>query len=200
MRAESPLKEIEYLAPFGGDLAAFYNTLKAKNPRQYNALNRALRTLIPGLEGFDVERTREGFLQLRVLEGGTPFAARIVSEGTLRILGLLAITVSLSPTTVVGYEEPENGVHPRRLKLISDLLENAAESGKQIIVNTHSPQLPGYFHDALLLICRRDGRSTIFTPSPPLLQQMDIEQALEDGAEYEMTPLRERIVRGDYGG
>jgi predicted ATPase len=202
MRVESPLREVEILGPFGSDLAAFYNTLRAKNPRQYQALNKALSVLVPDLERFDIERTREGFLQLRIFEGETPFSARVVSEGTLRILGLLAITTPLSPTTVIGYEEPENGVHPRRLKLITDLLENAAHSGKQIIVNTHSPRLPGHFSDALLLICRKDGRATTFTPSLlPLFREKEIKDALEEGVEEEeVTSLMERIVRGDFGG
>ena len=200
MRAESPLKEIETLGPSGSDLAAFYNTLRANRPRQYEALNRALHTLVPGLQGLGVERTREGFLQLRILEDGTPFSARVVSEGTLRVLGLLAITTPLSPTTVIGYEEPENGVHPRRLKLIAELLQNASRSGKQLIVNTHSPQLPSYFDSTLLLICRKKGRATVFTPSPPLFRDQEIERAIEEGVEEEVTPLRDRILRGDFGG
>jgi len=207
MRAESPLKEVETLGPFGSELAAFYNTLRAKNPRQYQALNRALRALLPNLEGLDVERTSEGFLQLRIFEGGTPFSARVVSEGTLRILGLLAITTPLSSTMVVGYEEPENGVHPRRLKLIADLLENAAQSGKQIIVNTHSPWLPDYFDYGLLLICRKDGRATTFAePDLPLFRELEIAEALAGDLEKGMTPhlmatsLADRIVRGDFGG
>jgi predicted ATPase len=201
MRAESSLREVVNLGPFGSDLAAFYNTMRARNPRQYRALGRALHALVPNLEGFDVERTGEGFLQLRVFEDGTPFSARLISEGTLRILGLLAITSPLSPTTVIGYEEPENGVHPHRLKLIADLLENAARSGQQIIVNTHSPQLPSYFEDVLLLVCRKQGGATTFTPSSPLpmFREQEIGDALAE-SEGGATPLRERIVRGDFGG
>lgn len=197
MRAESPLKEVQTLGPFGSDLAAFYNTLRVNKPKQYEALNRALRTLVPGLEGFDVE-PREGFLQLRVFEDGTPFSARVVSEGTLRILGLLAITTPLSPATLIGYEEPENGVHPRRLKLIADLLQNASQSGKQLLVNTHSPQLPGYFSEGLVAVCQKEGRATTFTPSPPLLQEYEVSEAV--GKKEEVTPFMDRILRGDYGG
>jgi len=112
----------------------------------------------------------------------------------------LAITAPLSPTTVIGYEEPENGVHAQRLKLIADLLENATLSGKQIIVNTHSSRLPGYFGNKLLLICRKEERATTFTPSPPLFQEQEVGQALDEEGEQEPTPLMERIVRGDFGG
>ncbi|MBN1936003.1 MAG: AAA family ATPase [Anaerolineae bacterium] len=202
MRADSPLKEVEAPGALGSDLAAFYNTLRAQNLPQYQAIGRALHALLPDLDTLDVGRTSEGFLQLRVMEKGTPFSARVISEGTLRILGLLAITAPLSPTTVIGYEEPENGVHPRRLKLIADLLENATYLGKQIIVNTHSPQLPQYLREACLLLCRKEGRETTFRPSPPLFQGQDIAQILDDSGDDagEATSLMERIVRGDYGG
>ena len=201
MRAESALKEIDSVGAYGSDLAAFCKTLKARSPRQFEALSRSLRVLVPDLDGLDLTITGEGFVQLRILEGGIPFSARIVSEGTLRILGLLAITVPLSGTTVIGYEEPENGVHARRLKLIAALLENAAHSGKQIIVNTHSSLLPEYFVDGLLLICRKEQRSTHFTPEDlPLLWRPAVEQALDETIDEGMTPLMERIVRGDFGG
>jgi len=197
MRAETPLKEVESLGAFGADLAAFYSTLKSGNPSQFEALNRALRSLLPNVQRLDVERTPEGFLRLQVFEGGVPFSARVISEGTLRVLGLLAITNPLAPTTVIGYEEPENGVHPRRLQLIAELLKNAAEAGKQILVNTHSPMLPEYFDPASLIACRKEGRSTSFTALPdlgPMFRPEQIERALEE------TPLRERMMRGDFGG
>ena len=197
MRAEVPLKEVENLGAFGADLAAFYSTLKSRHPRQFEALNRALRSLLPDVQRLDVERTDEGFLRLQVFERGVPFSARIISEGTLRILGLLAITNPLSPTTVIGYEEPENGVHPRRLQLIADLLKNASETGKQVLVNTHSPKLPTYFDPQALIVCRKEGGKTSFLPLldlGPVFQPALIEQALAE------TPLSERILRGDFGG
>ena len=197
MRTETPLKEAENLGAFGADLAAFYNTLKARNPRQFQALNRALRSLLPDVQRLDVERTPEGFLRLEVFEDEVSFSARVISEGTLRILGLLAITNPLAPTTVIGYEEPENGVHPRRLQLIAELLQTAATEGKQILVNTHSPKLPEYFQPGSLVVCSKENGATTFVPLQdhgPLFRPGQIEQALEE------TSLMERVLRGDFGG
>lgn len=197
MRAETSLKEVESLEAFGADLAAFYNTLKSRNPRQFEALNRTLRSLLPNVQRLDVERAPEGFLRLQVFEDSVPFSARIISEGTLRVLGLLAITNPLALTTTIGYEEPENGVHPRRLQLIAELLKNAPEAGKQIFINTHSPKLPEYFDPDSLVICHKEEGWTSFTPFRdlgPLFRTKQIEQALEE------TPLMERILRGDFSG
>jgi predicted ATPase len=196
MRREVPPGEVLNLQRDGADLAAFFKTLQARSPRQFDDLNHALPLLLPDAERLDLEATREGLLQLKIIEKGTSFPAHLISEGTLRVLGLLAITNPLAQSSVIGYEEPENGVHPRRLKLIADLLSNAAEQGMQVLVNTHSPILPDYFPDAALFICRRRQRRTEFIPftSPgPLLRAGEIETALED-----QTPLYERIIRGDF--
>lgn len=197
MRAEVPLKEVKSLGPFGADLAAFYNTLESQNPRQFEALNRALRALLPQVQKLEVVRTPEGFLRLQVWEDGRPFSARVISEGTLRILGLMAITHPLTPATVVGYEEPENGVHPRRLQLIAELLQGAIGENKQILINTHSPKFPEYFPPSSVIVCRKEAGNTVFRPLEdwgPLFRSQRIEQALEE------TPLMERLLRGDFGG
>jgi predicted ATPase len=188
-------------------MAAFYNTLKTQSRRQFESLNKSLPQLIPAIERVDVIRTDQGKLRLQVYELGAPYSAQVVSEGTLRILGLLAITTPLSPTTVVGYEEPENGVHPRRLRVVADLLSYAADSGKQILVNTHSPNFPEFFtkaygRHAALVMCRRVDRATHFEHYDsvgPLFVRQEVADEI-DRAELDTTSLAQRIMRGDFGG
>ena len=191
MREESPLKEVHQISPLGGDLAAFYYTLKRENPNQFDNVRRALQMLVPSLEDIDAELTPEGKVRLKVRERGVEFSAKVISEGTLRLLGLMAILSPTNPATVVGFEEPENGVHHRRLKLIADLLSNASEV-RQVIVNTHSPLLPEYLQKAHLVQCRKreDGHSAFDPLGGPLF----VEEALE-----EAVPLSQRILRGDLG-
>ena len=77
------------------------------------------------------------------------------------LLNLLAALHPASPTTVIGYEEPENGIHPTRLKLVADLFKNTQELyNKQIIVNTHSPIFPTFFEDRSLFVCRKKGANS----------------------------------------
>lgn len=193
MREESPVKRVSQISPFGGDLAAFYYTLKRENPEQFDNLQRTLRSLIPTVEGVDAELTEEGKVRLRVREGGVWFSAKVISEGTLRLLGLMAILTG--PATVVGFEEPENGVPPRRLKLIADLLRNASKH-RQIIVNTHSPLLPDYLEDAALVECRKEKGHSQFRPLQEaigLWRKRKVEEALE-----EPISVSQRILRGDW--
>lgn len=203
MREEVPLKDVEALSPNGSDVAAFYNSLKHRSDLQFKAMGKALRQVIPGIVGVDVDRTKQGFLRLELDEEGLPLSSRLVSEGTLRVLGLLAITNPIEPMSVVGLEEPENGVHPRRLEIVARILIEAAERGtSQFIVNSHSPVLPEYFLDyrrAQLIQCRREGRRSVFQPFDslgPLFDKSKIEAALDEGP----TSFRDRLVRGDFGG
>jgi predicted ATPase len=45
--------------------------------------------------------------------------AHVLSEGTLRLLGLLALGGVKDKATLIGFEEPENGIHPRRIRMIA---------------------------------------------------------------------------------
>ncbi len=192
MREDVPAAEIEAIGPRGDNLAAFLNAIRVNDGKQMESFTLSLKYLLPSIEHVDIDRTKEGLLSLRVIENGLSYSSRVISEGTLRILGLLAAFHPASPTTVIGYEEPENGVHPTRLKLIADLFKNTQEMyNKQIVVNTHSPIFPSYFENHSLFVCKKEGANTQILPfrsAGPLFRTKDISKALE-----------ERILRGDYG-
>lgn len=192
MRENVPAAEIDAIGSRGENLAAFLNTLNMINNKQMEAFNLSLKYLLPTIEEVTIDRTKEGLLSLRIIENGLEFSSRLISEGTLRVLGLLAALHPASPTTVIGYEEPENGIHPTRLKLVADLFKNTQEKHKkQIIVNTHSPIFPTFFKNEFLFVSRKSGPDTELIPFKsygPLFRKSDISKALE-----------EMILRGDYG-
>ena len=191
MREDVPIADVRSVGPRGENLAAFLNVLKNGKPQGFANLNLALRQVMPTNARIEVHPTKEGQVGLRLFENGVHYSARLMSEGTLRLLGFLATLHAANQATLVAFEEPENGVHPVRLKIISDILKNAAHYGKQIIVTTHSSVLPTYFTDANLFTCRREGELTTIKPFSlgPLFKQQEIGRAFED-----------RILRGDYGG
>jgi len=144
--------------------------------------------------GADLDPKR-GTLDIHVVQDDTDFSSRIISEGTLRVLALAAIAANPWGGSLIGFEEPENGVHPRRLQLIASLLWNLAHAEsdreRQILVTTHSPT----FCDALLRIQREQGgdfallnvrrihgRTSVipFDSAGPLFQDQDIAKALAD--------------------
>ncbi|OAD20552.1 ATPase-like protein, partial [Candidatus Thiomargarita nelsonii] len=145
----------------GEELAAFLNTLRSVDERQFKGIEKSLTMLIPSITGIEVAPNELGELELRVREGEISMPARVLSEGTLRLLGLLALGGVIEPTTLIGFEEPENGIHPRRIPLVAQLLKSRATLAEnQVIVTTHSPQLVDEMPYEFLYSCYRQGRQT----------------------------------------
>jgi predicted ATPase len=103
------------------------------------------------------------------LSDGLPFSSRVVSDGTLRVLALLTMLHDPKHRGLLCFEEPENGVHPARLRvLIHRLIEvvtapgsseqetGEAEPLSQMLVNSHSPVVLSAMRD------NKASNSTVF--------------------------------------
>ena len=199
MRASNAVKEVRHIGMMGEELASFLNTLQVLDPPQFRAVEKALHLVIPNVTGIKVDVNEIGEVDLKLIEGETPIPARILSEGTLRVLGLLAVVGAKELPALLGFEEPENGIHPRRIRMIADILKNRTLSGDtQLIVTTHSPILPDMIDDHSLFVCRKEAEKTIIEPFitwGSLGKKTDIDKALNK----EEEPLvSERIIRGDF--
>lgn len=201
MRAANPVKEVRHIGLMGEELAAFLNTLKAVDARQFKAVQKSLGQIIPHITGIDVDVSTLGEVELKILEGNTPIPARVVSEGTLRMLGLLALGAAKERPALIGLEEPENGINPRRIRLIAEYLKSRAMGGSQMIVTTHSPILPDLMPCESLFVCRKEnGRTSIspFNAWGPLFRRHDIVETLDTEDGEERLPVSRRIQRGDF--
>ena len=201
MRLPNPVKAVHDIGLMGEDLAAFLNTLQALNKRQFEAVEKSLRTMIPSITGIDVSVNELGEVELDIREGEKRISARVISEGTLRILGLLALVGAKETPALIGFEEPENGIHPRRIRRIARFLEaRMLLEDIQFIVTTHSVLLPDLIPPEALYVCRKVNGNTEIEPFNmmhvgPLWKKSDIEVALDD--EDALSPS-ERILRGDF--
>ena len=82
-----------------------------------------------------------------------------VSDGVMLLTAYLALAYSETPEIIL-LEEPENGLHPSRLKMVIELLRKmtSGEIGnrkRQIILTTHSPLLLNYCEKEEVRIVRR---------------------------------------------
>jgi predicted ATPase len=199
MRAPNPVKEVRHIGLMGEELASFLNTLKALDPGQFKAVENSLRMIIPGVTGIQVGPNNSGEVWLGLVEGGIPIPAGVLSEGTLRVLGLLALGGAKEPPALVGFEEPENGIHPRRLRHVAEYLKTRSQTGAtQFIVTTHSPTLLNLIPVGSLYVCRKiEGRTYItpFRECRPLLKGSEGDGAVN--MEEELT-VSDRILRGDF--
>lgn len=207
MRASQPPKDVRDIGVLGGEIAPFLYRLRAEQPKHFDAIVRTLRSLVPSVENLTVDLDkRRGTLDILIRQSGVDYSSRIASEGTLRVLALCAIAVNPWAGSLMAFEEPENGVHPRRLELIAELLISLAlEQERQVVVTTHSP----LFCDAVLrhaikrqggdiglFNVQRDGTATVVRPfdvNAPLFKAPEIANALTAGVEdgrFESLMLR----------
>jgi len=147
---------------------------------------------IPTITGLWTEpNEKRGELEFSVQIDGIWLLSRVVSEGTLRLLALCAMAANPFQKGLVAFEEPENGVHPRRIEVVTRLLARASRN-QQVIVTTHSPQVvvemvrmirEGELEDknVRLLRCATTAAGSTyqsFDSKGPLLDEGDITKAL----------------------
>jgi len=205
MRAPQAPQEVTDIGPLGEHLAPFLYRLREEHPKIFQGVRRTIRTLVPSVEDVSVELDKKrGVLDVEIRQNGTPFSSRVVSEGTLRILALACIAHNPWGGTLVAFEEPENGVHPRRIELIAQMLISLAtdpKRAKQVVVTTHSPVFCGAVIKAARAQLGESQRSKIsmyrviregqltrlhnFDPAGPLFDDLSVARDLtapsEDG-------------------
>lgn len=212
MRAAQPPREVTDIGVRGDRIAPLLHRLRGspRHEKHFRAIERALHRAIPTIEKLTVDLDeRRGTLDISIRQDGADFSSRVISEGTLRVLALCAIAANPWPSALVAIEEPENGVHPRRIEVIADLLMSmtharSGKCGRQVIVTTHSP----VFVSAILprarerpdvvtlLRCFQDGGATqleAFDTTGALFEDAEIRAALtayDDGQLVESMWVR----------
>lgn len=146
MRIEQAPNPVTDIGIYGQDIGPYLYRLRAEHPKHYESVTRMVQQFIPDIEDVAVlMHERRATLDLAVRHSGVVYSSAIISEGTLRVVALCAVAVNpWIGGGLLAVEEPENGVHPRRLELVARLLLNlAAHREHQVIVSTHSPLLVG---------------------------------------------------------
>ena len=131
----------------GSNLASVIQVLESRDKEVAKRVCEILASIVPGTTG--VRTVKHGKkLSLEFTQkwesGGSKkkvdFEAFLMSDGTLRALGILMAFYQVNRPRVVAIEEPEATIHPEALATILDLVRSFARDA-QIIVTTHSPEL-----------------------------------------------------------
>ncbi|WP_437764432.1 AAA family ATPase [Sorangium sp. So ce281] len=120
--------------------------LAALAPEARAQIRADLAELIPGFRSFEVAPADEE-LRLEVeFTDGARVPARVLSDGTLRLIALLTLLRGSPPGALIAVEEPENGIYPGRLRaLIDKLVDATTPKGDvlppQVLLTSHSPAI-----------------------------------------------------------
>jgi predicted ATPase len=134
------------------------------DPQRRQTLLEWLRALTP-MDAVDFEFIPDfsGRVLLHLVESsGAKVSAVSASDGTLRFLALIAALLSPDSGRLYFFEEFDNGIHPTRLHLLLQLVQQVCkQEAVQVIGTTHNPAMLAFLdEDALnhaLLVYRHDG-------------------------------------------
>ncbi len=139
----------------GKNLAAALFRIKQIDEYFLKEISRKLNSFLPNFIEVDViddNENKQYLIKLKDIDK-KEFSSRVLSEGTLRILALCILEFDDRHTGLLCFEEPENGIHPFRIKAMAKLLKDLSIDFndidlplRQVIVNTHSPVLVGNMH------------------------------------------------------
>ncbi len=134
----------EALETHGANAASVLRSLAERSPEVFERINRLLAQAVQGVDRVEA-RTQGQKVSLafwKDLEKPAlmPFYTFDMSDGTLRILGLLLALYQPWQPSLIAIEEPEASVHPAAAELIVQILLDAAHE-RQILITTHSPDI-----------------------------------------------------------
>ncbi len=136
------------------------------NESTKRAVAEWIRELTPlDVVDFEFVPDQTGRILLNLIESsGQRTSAYSASDGTLRFLAMIAALMAPDSAKFYFLEEIDNGIHPTRLHLLLQLIEQRAKEGNvQIVTTTHSPQLLGMLsttaREYASLVYRLEGKS-----------------------------------------
>jgi predicted ATPase len=165
MKEALPIKKELHLQIWGENLPVVLHALQSEYPDKFKEIEEILKSAIPELKDLTTGLTSHepGKTYIRIMEKNLKLSipAWGMSDGSLRLLGLLAALYLPQPAPLVCIEEPENYVHPRLLELIIDLIKTASER-TQVLATTHSPYLVDLLKpEDLFIVEKKEAKTTV---------------------------------------
>ena len=181
MRRYEIVEDCQRLRSDASNIAPFLLRLKT-NPslsRHYTEIANAVRLVIPFFDDFRLDVYQMGEAEKVALswqQKGSDFPMQPfhLSDGSIRFICLAATLLQPTPPSMIIIDEPELGLHPEAIGILSELIQDAAKR-TQVIVATQSPLLLDQFAiEDIVVVNRKDGQSTF-----ERLERADYDQWLE---------------------
>ncbi len=189
------VEDTRYLRSDAGNLAAFLLVLRQKHRAHYDIILRTIAQVCPEFSDFELAPSDRNpnnvLLNWRGRHHGDYLLGpHQLSDGTLRFMALAALFLQppqmLPPAIII--DEPELGLHPAALAVLSDLVKGASQSS-QVILATQSETFVNHFDlEQIRPMTHTHGASRFLELNPT-----DFKDWLED---YSTGELWEKNVFG----
>ena len=159
----------------GGNVASVLDRMQSDSPSDVERIGTYLASVVPGTRGVEPRTvgprlTLEFRQQVRGDRNRWRFLANNVSDGTLRVLGVLAALFqrpgASGTARLVGIEEPETALHPAAAGVLADVLHEASRR-VQVVVTSHSADLLDRETiplESILAVVSEDGETKVARP------------------------------------
>ncbi|MFZ0593488.1 MAG: AAA family ATPase [Bryobacteraceae bacterium] len=191
IRQKWDIEEGRWLKEDAGNLAPFLYRLLREEPGFYKRIVDTIRLILPFFADFEFE-LEYGRVLLRWRERGSDriFNSAQAADGMLRIFALVALLEQpeWDLPDVLLLDEPELGLHPYAIEVISGIIRSASHH-VQVILATQSVSLIDRFNPEDIVVVERRGRDSCFQR----LSGGDLKDWME---QYTLSELWEKNVIG----
>lgn len=131
----------------GGRVAALLDHILRIDLERFVRIRDAMRAMVPGFCDLKIITPTPATRKIVfVIEDGFGMPAEFASAGIRLLLFFIALVYHPNPPDIILLEEPETGLHPKRLADVVKLLRNITQGmhgghAAQVILTTHSPYL-----------------------------------------------------------
>ena len=155
----------KHLAEIGGNLAGVIGFMKDNHPEAFGRMLKKMARRVPGFNDAVAEKISDSHTRLKFRDAKweEPFDARHMSDGTLKMLGILTLLEDPEPRSLLCVEEPENQLYPYLLdELMEDFRLYAQRGNGQVLTTTHSYEMLNAAKlEEVFWLVKRDGISEI---------------------------------------
>lgn len=156
------------LQPDGSNLSAILYEL-CETSENHDSIKNNILSIIRNLPDNEIEdiafvKTPLNDVTFLLKEKYNDFTieAKRLSDGTLRCLAMLAVVYSEEPESIIVMEDPDNGIHPSRIKsLLQAICRIQKERNLTLIITTHNPVLMDVVDEDNaegVVVCYRDQK------------------------------------------
>ncbi|MBF0238063.1 MAG: AAA family ATPase [SAR324 cluster bacterium] len=166
MRRSEIIEDCHKLRGDASNIAPFLLNLRNQDATSYESIVNAIRLVIPFFDDFrlDVQKLGETEkVKLSWQQQGSDFPMQPyhLSDGSIRFICLATALLQPNPPSIIVIDEPELGLHPSAIVILSELIQVVAQR-TQVIVATQSPALIDQFGLEDIIVVNREGAASTF--------------------------------------
>jgi predicted ATPase len=169
LRQPAPPDTDPFLKENGANWASILRTLKktSRGKQAWEQVREMMQVVMPQLEDISPQAVG-GFIlpRFKVREASGEahlFDPSQISDGTLRILGILLALYQTPHPSLMVIEEPEQTVNPALLALLAEAFREVSER-TQLLITSHSPHLIDCFEPENIQVVTMQNGETRISP------------------------------------